>query len=505
MMSLHEKRWPNARWIVAAVAAMLPCLALAQRPAAPTVPDTFGYRVFDQSAPECPFQYVDIAGGGSVISLSPSGAGPAFDDGGAVVPLSLPFELYGQFTTDVVVSSNGYLAIASSLAIEDGGDFSNDAILPAIPGNAPGTPARVLVHHDDLSGDATGGMLYEQHFAACPRPSEPLGAEPCTVFQWADWQLPSGGGTFDFQAILYHGSFGVVIQIVPGAGAPDGATIGIQNRRATVASQYRPNSAIVANTAICFLDPRFPSGGPEADLEVSVDNATEVATPGESLTYEIGLLNRGPSPVTGATLSDNASAALVGCTWSCVSSPGSSCTTGGSGPLLDQVDLQPLGWADYRLTCTTAPIANTIVYTLTAAPPIGVPDPVPANNSATDVDLAGAGRIPDGAVLPGPDVLRLERLGSEVRLSWGNSCLASDDSYAVYRGALGDFESHDPLTCDTAGAVEYVDDTAGESSYYLVVPTNGLSEGSYGLTGVGAERTPRPATACLPQAIGSCF
>ena len=112
---------------------------------------------------------MESGGRGPGVSGTASDSDPAEDDGGAAIALAAPFELYGQPATTLVMSSNGYLALAPSLAAEDGGDFSNDAALPAIPDNARGVAARILAYHDDLSGfDTAGSGLYE-YFATCPR------------------------------------------------------------------------------------------------------------------------------------------------------------------------------------------------------------------------------------------------------------------------------------------------------------------------------------------------
>jgi hypothetical protein len=504
---------PRGRSLARALGGLLAALALvavagprpasAQRASGPTLPDAYGYSLFDQASAECSFSFVDISGSGAPLTFTPSGAGPAADEGGALLALAGPFELYGESVASLVVSTNGYLAAASSLAAESGGDFSGDAALPAIPDNAPGVPARILVLHEDLGGVGFGGAAYQQHFATCPRASEALAGEGCTIVQWSDWSAHGGAEAFDLQAVLYHGSFEIVLQMRPQTGALPAGTVGIQNATATVASWYRPAAPIAADTAVCLFEPRFPPGGPVADLEVSKADTLEAVIPGELTDYEIGLLNRGPSPVTGARVLDLVPPELSDCSWSCVSSPGSSCAPSGTGGLDELVDLEPGGWADYRLDCSAGPTPANVSNTVSASPPAGVTDPDLSNNEATDLDLAGAGRVPDGALVPGPEVLRVERAGSSLLLSWGASCVPSDAEYEVYEGILGDFESHAPLTCGTGGALGLSVPLPPGDRYYLVVPTNLIHEGSYGLTSAGEER-PVSASACLQQAVGYC-
>ena len=111
---------------------------------------------------------------------------------------------------------------------------------------------------------------------------------------------------------------------------------------------------------------------------------------------------------------------------------------------------------------------------------------------------AGAGAVPDGSV---GEPLRVERLSTDtLLLSWSESCSAGDDDYAVYVGTIGDFTMTTPLTCSTGGAEALVLLVPSDNQFFLVVPSNGAREGSYGQTSSGAER-PVGVGACFPQQI----
>lgn len=113
----------------------------------------------------------------------------------------------------------------------------------------------------------------------------------------------------------------------------------------------------------------------------------------------------------------------------------------------------------------------------------------------------GSGRVPDGSDL-GSSPLTVSREGSgDLALSWSESCHPNDADYEVYEGELGMVYSHAPVTCSTAGATTHTFTPAAGARYYLVVPTNGSIEGSYGLDSDLAER-PSLAGACHPQQIG---
>lgn len=116
---------------------------------------------------------------------------------------------------------------------------------------------------------------------------------------------------------------------------------------------------------------------------------------------------------------------------------------------------------------------------------------------------AGAGRVPDGGPTPGIPLTVERTPGGDLTLRWDASCTATDVDFAVYEGNLGDFTSHLPLLCSTGGSTIVTLTPASGSSYYLIVPTNGAREGSYGLGSDLAERPPSSA-ACRPQSIATC-
>ena len=114
-----------------------------------------------------------------------------------------------------------------------------------------------------------------------------------------------------------------------------------------------------------------------------------------------------------------------------------------------------------------------------------------------------AGSVPDGHVLQGsPLAVTLNPTG-ELALSWGASCVSSDTDFAIYEGALSDFTSHAPAFCSTGGETTKTFAPFDGDWYYLVVPTNGVEEGSHGTDSDDAER-PRGASVCLDQAFGVC-
>ncbi len=110
--------------------------------------------------------------------------------------------------------------------------------------------------------------------------------------------------------------------------------------------------------------------------------AGALAVPGERLAYTLAARNLGPHPVLGATVTDHFPAGLHGVTWTCVASPGSSCTAAGSGDIVDTVQLAVGGLLIYQADtwvdlAVHGPIANTASIAGPAA------DPAPADNSSS--------------------------------------------------------------------------------------------------------------------------
>jgi hypothetical protein len=114
------------------------------------------------------------------------------------------------------------------------------------------------------------------------------------------------------------------------------------------------------------------------------------------------------------------------------------------------------------------------------------------------------GATPDGDSVPGNPLL-VERLGSgQLELSWGASCVATVNDYAVYQGPIGTFNAHTPVVCSTTGALSQTLSPPSGSVYWLAVPVDPTAhlEGSYGKRSDGSE-IPPSGGACFPQLTGA--
>ncbi len=150
----------------------------------------------------------------------------------------------------------------------------------------------------------------------------------------------------------------------------------------------------------------------------------------------------------------------------------------------DEVSLQTARGFDSRQSLT---VANRPALTVNFTPP-----------------ASGAGRVPDGGQIPGTPLTIEHAAGGAITLSWGDSCLASDNDFELYEGTLLQPFAYNHLfnLCATGGPTATIMPAPG-STYYLIVPRNGPREGSYGTDSTLGER-PQGAPACLSQEIANC-
>ncbi len=136
-----------------------------------------------------------------------------------------------------------------------------------------------------------------------------------------------------------------------------------------------------------------------ADLAITKDNGTTTVDAGTSTTYTLVVTNHGPSPVTGAILTDPAVAGLTTTSVACAAPPGQ-CTSGTT-PTVGQLQA---GYAlptldsgqTYRLSMTAdvTGTSGSVANTATVSPPTGTTDPDDSNDSATDTDPVNPGPTP---------------------------------------------------------------------------------------------------------------
>lgn len=123
------------------------------------------------------------------------------------------------------------------------------------------------------------------------------------------------------------------------------------------------------------------------DLGVSLSDGQASAVPGAPITYTLVVTHSGAITVTGATITTTTPATFINPTWTCIATVGSTCPASGTGNLNVTLTLAPTGSITFTITgAITSSAGGTLTHTASAAPPLGIDDIVPANNTATDLD-----------------------------------------------------------------------------------------------------------------------
>ncbi|MFN7828161.1 MAG: hypothetical protein ACK5RR_09385 [Acidobacteriota bacterium] len=234
-------------------------------------------------------------------------------------------------------------------------------------GGAGGT---IVVYSNTLSGvkaEARGGKGGDQRTPIQPNPVESQG--------------PGGGGGGGF--VAYRG--GSISADVSG---------GIGGRTGSIAQAEFPANGATGGAigAVQTNLTAIPFCSGTADLAVTNSNNASTVIPGLPVTYTVTVTNNGPSAIYGVDVTDTLPAGFVPATkaWTCRTSTGSDCSApAGTGDLAAKVNLLINGVATFTLTALLDPAYTGVVNTRAQAilPPGGT-DPNPANNAASDNDVA---------------------------------------------------------------------------------------------------------------------
>lgn len=183
---------------------------------------------------------------------------------------------------------------------------------------------------------------------------------------------------------------------VPAAGDELGIAVGIAG--GTVFTGVFLDDAAGADSGTMCVFEGLGTGDDDADLSVTKTDGVTVVDAGGSTTYTITVANAGPAAASGARVIDDFPATLD-CDWVCSGTGGAVCPASGSDGIDRLVDLPAGSAATFVADCAVAEFAaGTISNTATVTAPAGVPDPNPANDSATDVDAVRLGPLTDVAV-----------------------------------------------------------------------------------------------------------
>jgi hypothetical protein len=204
-----------------------------------------------------PYDFVDASTGTN---------GPTGDDNSTTVTLPFPFTFYGVTLTQLVVSTNGYVAAPG----QPGNVFSNVAIPTS------GTPNHFIAPYwDDLEVAGGGGAAT----GWCRTLTTGVAPNRRFVIHWNDAERYQTANKISFQIILDEGTNAITTTMIStSVGATGGsATAGIEDAAGALGVQQFLNNAAgaVAGTSVRYTFTP-PVWGPSADLALSGDGSNAV-------------------------------------------------------------------------------------------------------------------------------------------------------------------------------------------------------------------------------------
>ena len=358
------------------------------------------------------------AGGAVTYTIAASNAGPSTVNGATVtdtLPAALtcnwtclgtggascPSSGSGSINSSVNLTSGGSTTFTASCTIAGNatGSLSNTATITStvadpVPGNNSATDTDTLAvtanlgitKTDGVTAVAQGGTATYTIVASNAGPTLVNGATVTDTFPAAltcTWTCAGGaGGTCPASG---SGNINSSVNLPVGGSASFTANC-------TVAANATGSISNTASVTSTVTDP-VPGNNSATDtdnvtasanLGITKTDGVTVATPGGTVSYTIVASNAGPTLVNGATVTDTFPASLS-CTWTCVGGAGGTCPASGTGNISSSVNLPVGGTATFTTSCNIAPTATGSLSN-TAAITSALADPVPDNNSATDID-----------------------------------------------------------------------------------------------------------------------
>ena len=309
----------------------------------------------------------------------------------------MPVGASATFTVTATVSASATGTLVNTATVSAPAGVSDP-----VPGNNSATDTDTLAAQADLTVTKSGTpspyvpgspLTYTvtvtnlgPSVATNARVQDPLPA-PLAAFTWTcvggsgGTCTASGSGAIDTLVSLPVG--GTATFTITGTVPP--ATTGSLDNTATVTPPAGVTDPVPGNNIASNTSPV----GPVSDLRITKSSTPSPYVPGLTLTYTIVVTNAGPSNVTNARVQDVLPAPLGAFTWTCTSGAGTCGTASGTGNIDALVSLPSGATATFTVTGPVpAGLTGPMVNTATVMPPVGVTDPVPGDNSATDTNNA---------------------------------------------------------------------------------------------------------------------
>jgi uncharacterized repeat protein (TIGR01451 family) len=154
------------------------------------------------------------------------------------------------------------------------------------------------------------------------------------------------------------------------------------------------NYGVASPTTSRLLGPKrettISSGISLTDLQITKDDGVPAIAPNGSTTYQITVVNNGPTAVNNAVVTDVFPAAIATHAWTCTATGGGHCdTANGTTNINHTVDLPVGATATFTVNATISATSGQVANVAQVATPAGIVDSFPDNNSDADIDDVG--------------------------------------------------------------------------------------------------------------------
>jgi len=186
--------------------------------------------------------------------------------------------------------------------------------------------------------------------------------------------------TCDIPSVTCGGSADVTIVATVASSVPQGT-----NLSNNVTSLARDESDVNVGNDGSFADVAVNR---RAELSISKTDLQATAVPGTPVTYTITVTNNGPSDSTGALVQDTFPMILSGIEWNCQGTGAATCTSAGTGNILDPVSIPAGESVEYTVTANidSAATGSLINIAVVDAEPGVLAELNGLDNTSTDTD-----------------------------------------------------------------------------------------------------------------------
>jgi uncharacterized repeat protein (TIGR01451 family) len=305
-------------------------------------------------------------------------------------------------------SASGDRAVWSSPRIDRSGGGSIPTPIPGATATPVATPTGVIIGpnadlyvtiNDSLGSYTPGGTATYTVLVHNSGPNNVTGAsllvtKPVQITSWSVTCVPDSGATCTAGPVSPAGNFTDPVDLPVGKNVVytivatlSGGAVGNMVTTATITNPGPTPDPNLANNSASDTD-----SPPSADLAITINDGISVWVPGGTTTYTVVVSNNGPLNVTGAVFNDSKPIQVTGWSWTCTPDSGAVCGAGSGGTITstiaDTVNIPSGKKVTYTIVAAmTTSVPGNLVNTVTITPPIGTPDPIMSNNTATDTDL----------------------------------------------------------------------------------------------------------------------